>query len=112
MLSFIRMALERPQTLGVLALLILIVVTLAALFEPSTAVNELVQVAPLSIEYSTVAPLSTPLSVSAPFLVTRSLLSAVAEVSCVSATPGADGFVVSSVKLSELAADVLPATSI
>jgi alcohol dehydrogenase (cytochrome c) len=40
MLSVIRMALQRPRTLGVLALLILVVVTLAALFEPSTASPE------------------------------------------------------------------------
>lgn len=40
MLSFIRVALRRPQTFGVLALLILIVVTLSALFMPVTASTE------------------------------------------------------------------------
>src|SRR5665213_2896508 len=68
------------------------------------------QVLPPSLEYCTTAPLSTPESVSAGLLVILSV--PLAPVSLVSATPGAAGAPVSSVKVNELAADALPATSI
>src|SRR5262249_60515801 len=56
---------------------------------PSTAVNELLQVVPLLIEYCTMAPVSMPDRVSAPLLVIWSELEL--PLSVVSATPGAAG---------------------
>ena len=58
-------------------------------FGPSTAVNELLQVLPPSIEYSTRAPASMPERVSAPLLVIWSV--AELPLSFVSATLGATG---------------------
>src|SRR5262249_34945259 len=58
-------------------------------FSPSTAVKLEAQVAPPSVEYSTEAPDSTPLSASAPSLVTLSVEDA--PVSLARVTPGATG---------------------
>src|SRR5215471_15947057 len=77
---------------------------------PSTAVNELLQVVPLLIEYWTMAPVSMPERVSAPLLVIWSELEL--PLSVVSDTPGAAGAIVSRVKLKVVAADTLPATSV
>ena len=77
---------------------------------PSTAVNELLQVVPLLIEYWTMAPFSMPERVSAPLLVIWSELEL--PLSTVSATPGAAGAMVSRVKLKLVALDTLPAKSV
>src|SRR6478609_6106248 len=75
------------------------------------AVGALVdQVVPPSSEYSTFAPVSMPVSVSAGLLVMWSLFDV--PVSPVSATPGATGTTVSSVKAKGVIADTLPATSV
>src|SRR5262245_66458090 len=66
-------------------------------FSPSAAVKLEAQVVPPSAENSTAAPDSTPLSASAPSLVTLSVEDA--PVSLARATPGADGLVVSRVKV-------------
>ena len=77
---------------------------------PCVAVNELVHVAPPSVEYCTVAPVSTPESVSAPLLVILSV--ADDPVSLVSAMVGAVGALVSRVKTKAAeAADVTPQTA-
>ncbi|WP_410721833.1 hypothetical protein [Burkholderia sp. SIMBA_051] len=78
-------------------------------FTPSTALKLVFQVWPPSVEYSIVAPVSTPVRFSAPTLVTWSVT--LLPESVVRATPGAAAEV-SSVKLSDVADDVLPATSI
>ena len=73
--------------------------------------NELVHVAPPSVEYCTVAPVSTPERVSAPLLVILSV--ADDPVSLVSAMVGAVGALVSRVKAKAVeATEILPATSI
>src|SRR5262245_62377353 len=80
-------------------------------FSPSAAVKLEAQVVPPSAENSTAAPDSTPLSASAPSLVTLSVEDA--PVSLARATPGADGLVVSRVKVKAAeAGPVLPATSV
>src|SRR5205823_4946067 len=76
-------------------------------FDPSAAAKLLLQVAPASVEYSTSAPLSTPVRASVPLLVMPSA----APVSWSSATPGAAA-PVSRVKEKLVAADTLPATSV
>ena len=73
--------------------------------------KELVQVAPPSIEYCTVAPVSTPESVIAPLLVILSVDEA--PVSLVSAMVGLPGATVSRVKVKAVdGLEILPATSI
>ena len=80
-------------------------------FDPSTGVKLEVQVVPPSIEYCTVAPVSTLLSASEPSLVILSVDEL--PVSWASATPGATGGVVSSVKVKAAeAGPALPATSV
>ncbi|WP_409410185.1 hypothetical protein, partial [Burkholderia sp. Bp9142] len=78
-------------------------------FTPSTALKLVFQVWPPSVEYSTTAPVSTPDTLSVPTLVMWS--AALLPESVVNATPGAAAEV-SSVKLSEVGSDVLPATSV
>ena len=84
------------------------------MFDPCTSwatVGALVdQVVPPSSEYSTLAPVSTPLSVSAGLLVMWSLPED--PLSLVSATPGAAGVTVSRVKLKAVRLETLPATSV
>ncbi|ODQ36066.1 hypothetical protein BGV65_06030 [Burkholderia ubonensis] len=79
------------------------------LFTPSTALKLVLQCAPLSTLYCTVAPVSMPVKLSVPTLVTWSEV--LLPESVVSATPGAAAEV-SSVKLNEVADDVLPAISV
>ena len=77
------------------------------MFAPSAALNEDDHVEPLSMEYSTTAPVSAPVTARAPSLVMRS---PGVPVSRASDTDGAAA-AVSSVKLKLVAADLLPATS-
>ncbi|CAB3744441.1 hypothetical protein LMG27174_07180 [Paraburkholderia rhynchosiae] len=79
-------------------------------FAPSAALKLLLQCAPLSMLYCTVAPLSTPLRLSTPELVTRSL--ALVPESIASATAGAPPAAVSIVKVNVAAEETFPATSI
>ncbi len=76
---------------------------------PSAGVKDEVQVWPPSVLYSMVAPVSVPPMVRVPELVTRSEL--LAPVSLVNETVGAATWV-SSTKLTVVAPDVLPATSV
>src|SRR5207253_2323835 len=78
--------------------------------EPSAAVKLVAQVVPALIEYSTSDPVSVPVTARVPTLVMWSL--ALEPVSDVSATPGAVGACVSSVKLKLAALEWLPATSV
>ena len=79
------------------------------MFTPSAALKLDVQLLPPLVEYSTTPPASAGVTVSAPLLVILSLFEV--PVSEVSATVGAAGTTLSSVKLKLAAVPALPAAS-